>query len=236
VNGAHNLQDFPAMISEVPPAAAPAAEETYARYLAAVRAGERRRAFAAVEQALAAGLDARTLYLEVFQRALREIGRLWQENLLTVAEEHLATAITQAAMLRLHGAFELPDLAGPTLVAACAETERHEIGLRMICDFMDLEGWDTTFLGATVPADALVRMVGERAPDVVALSASLAPHLPQLRDTIAAVRRAAGPAQPLVLVGGRPFLEQPQLAAVVGADLTAPDAASAAELLRRRFP
>lgn len=211
-------------------------DEVYQSYLAAVRAGERHRAFDLIEKARSADLDLRTLYLEVFQPALREVGRLWQENLLTVAEEHLATAITQAAMLRLYSHAEIPyGGSGPCVIAACAETERHEIGLRMLCDFLDLEGWDTVFLGASVPAESLVQMVGERKPAVVALSCAIAPHLPQLRTTIAAVRDAAGTQQPLILVGGRPFLDRPQLIHSVGADLTARDASEAARLLRERF-
>jgi len=211
-------------------------EEAYQDYLAAVKAGDRRRAMLAVDRGRAAGFDLPTLYLEVFQPTLREIGRLWQENRLTVAEEHLATAITQSAMLRLYGELEIPQSTGPALIAACAETERHEIGLRMLCDFMDLAGWKTVFLGASVPAESLVQMIRERQPDVVALSASIAPHLPQLRTTISAVRGAAGGKQPLVLVGGRPFLDQPGLVESVGADLVANDAAEAAALLRERWP
>ncbi|HEV2130043.1 MAG TPA: cobalamin-dependent protein [Longimicrobiaceae bacterium] len=210
-------------------------QEAYQGYLAAVRAGERRRAFEEVEHARAAGLDLRTLYLEVFQPTLREIGQLWQENRLTVAEEHLATAITQSAMLRLYSDHGLPESNGPTLIAACAETERHEIGLRMLCDFLDLEGWETVFLGSSVPTAGLAQMVQNRQPEVVALSASITPHLPQLRTAIAAVRDAAGPQPPLVLVGGRPFLEDARLVQAVGADLSARDAAEAAALLRDRF-
>lgn len=212
------------------------ADEAYRSYLAAVRRGERRRAFEVIERARAAGLDLRTLYLEVFQRALREVGRLWQENLLTVAEEHLATAITQSAMLRLYVEMELAPAGGPMLIAACAETERHEIGLRMLCDFLDLEGWETVFLGASVPTGSLLQMIEHRRPEVVALSASITPHLPQLRATISAVRSAAGATQPLILVGGRPFLDDPELAGAVGADQAARDAAQAVALLRERFP
>lgn len=209
--------------------------EAYQDYLASVRAGERRRAFAVVERARATGLDLRTLYLEVFQPTLREIGRLWQENRVTVAEEHLATAITQSAMLRLYSDHDLPESTGPTLIAACAETERHELGLRMLCDFLDLEGWETVFLGSSVPAASLAQMVRARQPEVVALSASIPPHLPQLRAAITAVRDAAGSAPPLILAGGRPFLEEPRLVEAVGADLGARDAAEAAVLLRDRF-
>jgi methanogenic corrinoid protein MtbC1 len=214
--------------------AAPPAAAVYAAYLEAVRAGDRRGAFRVVDAASGAGLDLATIYMEVFQPALREIGRLWQENALSVAEEHLATAITQAAMARaFEHAVEWGAEGGPTLVAACADVERHEVGLRMLCDLLECEGWSTTYLGATVPLDALAAMVRQRRPDVVALSATLPPHLPRLRAMVRAVREAGAP-PPLVLVGGRPFLADPTLAARLGADLTATDAATAVRLLRQR--
>ena len=209
-------------------------ETAYSRYLAAVRDGDRRGALAVVNEARTAGHDLKTLYLHVFQPTLREIGRLWQENVLTVAEEHLATAVTQSAMLAVYGDLEIPIATGPLLIAACAESERHEIGVRMLCDFLDMEGWDTVFLGASVPIESLVEMVREREPDAVALSASIPPHLPQVRNAIAAIRKGAVK-QPVILVGGRPLLESPGLAAHLGADLTAPDAAEAARLLKERF-
>lgn len=214
---------------------APAAAAVEAAYLAAVRAGDRRRAFQVVDDARAAGLDLGALYMDVFQPALREIGRLWQENAISVADEHLATAITQAAMAHAYGqAIDWAAAAGPTLIAACADTERHELGLRMLCDLLECEGWTAVYLGATVPVAALAAMVRERRPDVVALSATLPPHLPRLRAMVEAVRAAAAAPAPLVLVGGRPFLADPALAGRLGADLTAPDAATAVRLLGER--
>jgi methanogenic corrinoid protein MtbC1 len=223
-------------------AAAPDAGEVHAAYLAAIRDGDRRRAFRVVDGAQEAGLALERVYMDVLQPALREIGRLWQENAITVADEHLATAITQAAMARAYErSVGLAEETGPTLLAACADTERHEVGLRMLCDLLECEGWRTTYLGATVPVGALAAMVRRRRPDVVALSATLPPHLPRLRAMVQAVREAAGAAAPadagvapLVLVGGRPFLADPALAARLGADLTASDAATAVRLLRER--
>ena len=205
-------------------------------YLDALRAGDRRHALSVVEDARTAGLDLPTLYLEVFQPALREIGRLWQENEVTVAEEHLATAITQVAMGRLYTDFCMAtNRNGRTLLAACAERERHELGLRMICDLLELEGWDATYLGATVPQDTLVAMVLRDRPDVLALSASLAPHLPQVRTLIEAMRAATGERGPYILVGGRPFLDDETLAQRLGADAWARDPYEAVERLRERF-
>lgn len=209
-------------------------EDVYTRYLSAVRQGDRRGALSVISEAQHAGHDLKKLYLQVFQPTLREIGRLWQENLLTVAEEHLATAVTQSAMLAIYGDLKIPVASGPLLIAACAESERHEIGVRMLCDFLDMEGWDTVFLGASVPIESLVEMVREREPDVVALSASIPPHLPQVRRAITAIRDGARK-QPIILVGGRPLLERPDLAVQLGADLTASDAAEAARMLKERF-
>ncbi|AHG87803.1 Methionine synthase B12-binding module cap domain protein [Gemmatirosa kalamazoonensis] len=217
-------------------AAGSGAAEVRDAYVRALRDGDRREAFRLIDEARAAGLDLGTIYMDVFQPALREVGRLWQENALTVADEHLATAITQAAMARVYEQAATWDgHARRTLVAACVDTERHEVGLRMLCDLLECAGWDTTYLGATVPVDSLVMMLRRRRPDVLALSAALPPHLPRLRDTIRAVRLAMHDAPPLVLVGGRPFLEDPALAARLGADLTAADATTAVRLLNERL-
>ena len=209
----------------------------YQSYVAALRDGDRRRALAVVDAAQTAGLDLTSLYLGVFQPALRDIGRLWQENAITVAEEHLATAITQIAMGKLYMDFCSPVIPnGRTMLAACGSDERHELGLRMVCDLLELEGWDVRFLGAAVPDDGLVAMVLEYRPHALALSASIAPHLPPLRATIARVRAACGEATPYIVVGGRPFLDDDALAQRVGADAMGRDAAEAASLLRERFP
>ena len=219
-----------------PPREPPDAGLVRAAYLGAVREGDRRRAFQVIDEARGTGLSVGDIYLEVFQPTLREIGRLWQENEISVADEHLATAITQAAMARLYEqSFAWAPVEGRTLVAACVDVERHEVGLRMLCDLLELEGWDTAYLGSAVPIGSLTDIVRKRRPDVVALSVALAPHLPQLRAAIRAVREDVADTPPLILVGGRPFVAEPELAMQLGADLTARDAVEAVGLLRKHI-
>jgi methanogenic corrinoid protein MtbC1 len=215
----------------------PALDEFLTRYLAAVLAGDRRTAFGVVDEALAAGAHLRQVYVDIFQPALREVGRRWEANRITVADEHLATAITEAAMARLYERlFATSTGQGRLLLAACADAERHEVGLRMLCDVLEMEGWDTVFLGSSVPIPDLVQMVRSREPDVVALSASIAPHLVRVRAAIEALREALGDRTPLIAVGGRAFHDDPDLAAQIGADFTANDAVDAARQLKERFP
>jgi MerR family transcriptional regulator, light-induced transcriptional regulator len=211
-------------------------DEAHREYLDAICAGDRRAAFAVLDRCAEDGHGLRPVYLQVLQPAMHEVGQRWQENRLSVAEEQLATAITQSAMARLYSRhFEGAPGPARTLIAACADFERHELGLRMIADFLELDGWEVVYLGATARVDDLVAMVRTQRPDALALSVSLAPHLPRLGAMIAAVRAALGAEAPLILAGGRPLVERPGLAAELGADLTASDAHEAAELVRAHF-
>jgi len=214
-------------------APAASADEVLGAFLSAVAAGDRRRAMAAVDGARKDGLDMRAIYLGVLQPALREVGRRWETGAMTVAQEHLATAITQTAMSRLAGEQFRDTEGGPILLAACVGAERHALGLRMVCDLLELEGWTSLYLGPTVPAADLARMVAERRPQAVALSVSLPPHLLGARDAIAAIR-AEGPPQPVVLIGGR-AVSGLEMAERLGADLTAVDAGEAVALLKQRL-
>ena len=201
-------------------------------YVAGLVAGDRRRAIAAVEAGRAAGLDLRTIYLSVLQPALREVGRRWETGAMTVAQEHLATAITQTIMSRLAGEHFQDNDGGPMLIAACVDAERHAVGLRMLCDLLELEGWTSLYLGASVPTRDLVRMVGERRPQAVALSVSLPPHLLPTQAAISDVR-ALGSPQPVVVLGGR-AIHDAALAERLGADFTARDAGEAVDRLKQR--
>ena len=203
--------------------------------MAALQTADRRAAVGLVQRAQSAGLDFRTLYLQVFQPALEEIGTLWQINTISVADEHIATAITQSAMLSVYqNVADAPLRKTRSLVGACAESERHDIGLRMVCDFLDLEGWQTWYVGSSVPSDSLVSLIDGVRPNAVALSAALPTHVLELKAIIAKLRELRRP--PFVLVGGRAFTKDPSLADAIGADATGSNAAAAVDVLNARLP
>ncbi len=209
----------------------------YPQYLEALRIGSRGRALRISQVALAAGTDIRELYLRVFQPAMYEIGRLWETNQISVAQEHLATSITRNVMAQLHGLVTarltplrmFMNALKRTVVATCVGNEQHELGIRMVADFFELDGWKTYFLGGHMPALDIVHMVNERRVDVLALSVTLNSHVPELHELVQMTRRSAIGARIKILVGGQPFHAIPELAYKVGADITASDARAAVE-------
>lgn len=187
---------------------APAAELTAAladRYLEAQLAGDRREALRLVmDEGLARGMSVEDLLLGVVQPAQERIGELWQQNRVSVAQEHLATAISQLVVTHLYQYLKAGAANGKVVIVACAEGEQHELGARMASDFLEMAGFSVRFLGANVPAESLASMVAAVRPDVVVLSASTTLCFPGLRRSVEAVRARVGDAVP-ILVGGTAF-------------------------------
>jgi methanogenic corrinoid protein MtbC1 len=194
------------------------------RYLTALATGACREAFEiAVEEALWQGVDVPSLYVDVVQPAQYEIGRLWREGRIGVAREHLATEVSRAVLAHLRPL--LPCRAGNGLraVVACVEGERHDLGARMVADFLAMAGFDVHFLGADVPTAGLADFVRARPPDLLALAATTAAHAEALRGAVGAVRRVMGDGI-RIAAGGQVLLRSPALRDQLGLDLYADDA------------
>lgn len=200
-------------------------DELARHYLDALLAGDRRRASQMVLDAVQQGATVKSIYSRVFERTQREIGRLWQLNRISVAQEHFCTAATQMVMSQLYPYIFTGERKGRRMVTACVGGELHEIGARMVADFFEMEGWDTYFLGANTPQSSIVRTVQEHRADVLAISATMTFHVGQVSELIQALRRSDAKAR--VLVGGYPFNLSDRLWQSVGADGYARDAAGA---------
>ena len=199
------------------PADGPHAELARA-YLDALLDGKRHVASKLVMDAVKSGVSIRDLYLHVFQKAQYEAGRLWQLNRVSVAQEHYCTAAAQFIISQLYPYIFSHERNGRTLVATCVSGDLHEIGVRMVADFFEMDGWDSFYLGANTPDDSVVQTVLERHADVLAISATLTAHVEQVRALIARVRGNPALSHVRILVGGLPFNLEPELWQRVGAD------------------
>ena len=207
------------------------AREPLARaYLTALLRADRRTAVQVIDGAARAGASIRDLYLDVFQPVQREIGRLWQNNEISVAEEHYCTASTQAMMATFYPKILATPRIGRKVVMACVGNELHEIGTRMVADFFEMAGWDGIYIGANTPASALIEMVCRERPDVVALGVTMTYHLGTAEKLVQQLRGDDRCKDVKVIVGGYIFQEHTDLWRAIGADGCAKDAAGAVTL------
>lgn len=175
----------------------------------------------------------------VLAPALVEVGRMWQMQEATVADEHYCSACTLDVLARLRA--EAPPVApnGRRAVAAAVAGDLHHLGVRMVADLLADDGWSVEYLGANMPslelAEAVSATDGRPAPDLLALGASTTLMVRAAADAVATVRAAtAGRDAPLpVMVGGLPFSLVPDLWQVIGADGHAACAADVLPTARR---
>lgn len=204
---------------------------THHAYVDALVAGDVAGARRVLDEALEAGADVRALYLDVVQPALYEVGDGWSRAELSVAHEHLAAAAARMHMTLLAERLGSAERRRGSALVACPGEEMHELGARMVADFLAADGWDVLFLGALSPAPELAGLVAERGVDVVALSAALEERIPEVTAACAALG-ALDPA-PFVVVGGLAFAGSRERALRTGAAAYAKDAREAAHVVRR---
>ncbi|HEX8617637.1 MAG TPA: cobalamin-dependent protein, partial [Thermoanaerobaculia bacterium] len=194
------------------------------QYLAALLGGSRAQATSIIRNALEAGNDIRSLYRHVFEPAQHEVGRLWQLNQISVAQEHYCTAATQHIMTQFYAQLFGGEKRDSRAVGMCVGGELHEVGLRIITDLLELEGWQTWYLGASVPPAAAVQLCVDQRADVLLISATLPPHIGAVAEVIRLFRARPELAHAKVIVGGRAFRSAPDLWRTIGADAYATNA------------
>lgn len=183
-------------------------------YLEAQLAGDRAAALRVVLDGAAAGVPVRDLHLRVIQPAQREIGRLWQENRISVAQEHLATSISQVVIARLYEQLPRERTNGRSAIVACVEGEHHDLGARMGADFLEMAGFEVKYLGANVPTKDLALMVRVARPHLVGLSIAMTFNVPSLVAAVTALRAVS--AKLPIMVGGNALAWAPELGSSLG--------------------
>jgi methanogenic corrinoid protein MtbC1 len=177
------------------------------------------------------GLSLKDCYLKLFQPIQYEVGRLWHTHQISVAQEHYVTSAAQLIMSQFYSQIFNHEKTGNTLVAACISEEQHEIGLRMVTDLLEMDGWDTYFLGANTPLNTIPDTIIEKKAKVIAISITLSSHLYYMDILLNLVKQKVPYVK--VLVGGYPFNIDKDLWQKVGADGYALDAESALQVANK---
>jgi methanogenic corrinoid protein MtbC1 len=211
--------------------ATPPAHVLMQGYLKAVLAGHYRLAQQMILDAYAGGMPVADLYLQVFEPALYEVGRLWETGQASVAQEHLVTSTTQLLLNILYSRVELPAAPGQRALVACLSGNTHQVGARMVSDILQMNGYDTFFLGADTPERDLMSMIQEVQPQVIGLSATLARHIEPVQQAIEHIRSDFAHYHPVIMVGGIAFNRVEGLWERVGADVWGTNAGQAIERL-----
>lgn len=189
---------------------------------------------AAINREIQHGFSIQNVYMQILQPVLYEVGRLWETDELDVYQEHVISELTLKVMSRLMSRVG-PPKEGPVFIGLAVGGEQHYIGIRMITDLLTLERWKTINLGINLPTSSILKVIRDCCADVVGISATMAYNLNAVANLIQAIRSSTLCSNVVILVGGIPFNQDPQLWRNVGADDCALDGVEAVRLLQKQF-
>lgn len=197
------------------------------QYLSLLIKGKRQEAHALIEELTGNKHSIPSIYEYVFKATQYEVGLLWQTNKITVAHEHYCTAATQLIMSSLYSSVFNTKKKGAKLVACSVSGELHELGIRMMSDLFELDGWDTYYMGSNMPDVNVLTALKEQEADILAISVTIPIHLSKAENLIKNIRSDRSLDKLKIIVGGYTFNIAPGLWKHVGADGCAQNAQEA---------
>jgi 5-methyltetrahydrofolate--homocysteine methyltransferase len=161
----------------------------------------------ALDELLASGLGALEIINGPLMDGMSEVGRLFNDNQLIVAEVLQSAEAMKLAVGHLEPHLEAGESAHRgRVVLATVKGDVHDIGKNLVHIILANNGWEVVDLGIKVPPERLIQAVREYRPDAVGLSGLLVKSAQQMVVTAADLRDAG--LQVPILVGGAALSEK----------------------------
>jgi excisionase family DNA binding protein len=160
-------EDLARMTSVWPPPSRAAA--TKAQLEARLLAGDEPGSWGVLEAALGSDSTPSEVLLELIGPALESIGDRWHDGELTVADEHVATAVAVRLISRIGARFGHRGPKRGSVVVTTPPNEQHAAPVAIAADLLRWAGFNVIELGADTPADALSK-VAALLPDLLAVA------------------------------------------------------------------
>ena len=179
-----------------------------------------------VEAVLARGVSVNTVMVDLLAPTARLLGKYWEDDHcdfieVTMGLWRLQEVVHELAYLM--PADRLAAAGGHRVLFASMPGDQHNFGTVVIDEMFRRDGWVTDRMSETETAKLLKRVADDWF-DMVGLTISCDCHIANLAPMIVALRNVSKNSRVCVMVGGRVFSENPDLAVQVGADGTARDA------------
>ncbi|RXP57095.1 cobalamin-binding protein [Lutibacter sp. HS1-25] len=166
--------------------------------------GNKKQCSEIVNTLLCNNVPIKLIYEDLFKVSLYKIGELWEYNKISVATEHLSAAIIESILNENYLQIISEEKINKNVLLCCVQNEFHQIGVKMISDIFEINGWTSFFLGSNVPAKDVILFSKTISVDVIAISISIYAHLPELIALIEKFRLNFP--KTTILVGGQAFI------------------------------
>ncbi len=162
------------------------------------------------------------LYTKILGPALNQMACNDEDHRICIWREHVHTAIIRTIVeccypFVIAEKNQLNSVERGTAAVLCPPEENHELGARMVADFLTICGYRTIFVGSNTPYSDFLNGVELIAPKLIAISVTNYYNIVVTKKIVAELRAKMGDLVKIV-VGGNAFDSNPDHARVIGAD------------------
>ena len=228
------LKQLPELAEKLPSFIDPARPfaELAESYLHSLLVLNREEAVSLVLRKVDSGLAINDLFRYVIHPVQQEVGRLWQENKITVLQEHYCTAATDVLITRLKRRFVGVPRA-VTALSLCPDGEEHSLAIKMFSDLLEADGWKVAFIGPKCPIADVLKHVRRHATDLIAISVATPLNLSKAKQLITEIKKLPAEDKPAIILGGAAINTKADSWDHLGADAVASDISEGVEIANR---
>jgi DNA-binding transcriptional MerR regulator/methylmalonyl-CoA mutase cobalamin-binding subunit len=146
---------------------------------------------------------------ELVAPTLWEIGRLWEQGLLSVSIEHFASAFFHGWLTNLLRTMPT-SRTSPLVITCCAPGELHELAPLMLALLLRRGGLHVAYLGQNIESASLLQTVKQVSPALICVSVTLISYLEAVAELGQKVQELPPP-RPALVFGGQAFKQRPDL-------------------------
>ncbi|MBP3949599.1 cobalamin B12-binding domain-containing protein [Bacillus suaedae] len=176
-------------------------EESSKRLAHAFLQGDIHSSWQIVQEHINQGMNSYYIYEHLLSKAMYSIGDMWEENIITVADEHIATGVCDFILSRYAFNHINTNNHDKRAMFFCVEGEEHFLGIKMVNALFQENGWDVRFLGPNLPLEYALYSIQNFKPHVVGISVSLSTQLPQLEEYVNKINSLKE--RPDIIIGSR---------------------------------
>ncbi|MDL2229117.1 corrinoid protein [Treponema sp. OttesenSCG-928-L16] len=193
-----------------------------------LEAGKARETAALVSKAIEEKQDVKEILETGLMKGMKNIGERFKKNEIFIPGVLIAARAMNMGMKILKPHLVSSGIQPKGIVViGTVKGDLHDIGKNLVAIMLEGSGFRVIDLGTNVSHERFVEAAGEEKADFIACSALLTTTMLQMKQVVQAVTNAGIRNKVKILIGGAPVTEK--YCDSIGADIYAPDAASAVE-------
>lgn len=185
-----------------------------------------------VQKAIDEGIDPKVILEEGLISGMNIVGEKFKNNELFVPDVLIAARAMNAGTELLKPLLASAGVkAAGKVVIGTVRGDLHDIGKNLVKMMMEGKGLEVIDLGIDVPPEKFIASAKENNAQIIACSALLTTTMGEMKNVVEAAKEAGIRDSVKIMIGGAPVTQS--YCESIGADLYAPDAASAADIAVR---